>query len=225
MPQSNRRHLMAVTATGELLEDARAFAINEELMSDKSNAAYDDNREVPLYRQKGKDTAAPVTVSFYSGGSRRITNDEVWLDIKAEATYDAAATSILKPGTTWLDSLRRRGMVVLAVGAIIFIVGGGLAFYEKGQKREAENERQVQTAQIAQAAQSAALESAAAGQPGTGTGGYGVGLAPGNLWSCAENLDGVTECQPYDQEEPGNLWSCAENLDGVTECQPYDQEE
>ena len=136
MPTSIRRYFLGISRSGELLEDPKAFAINEELISNAANMALDDDREQPFWRQRGDRTLDAVGVSFYSGGSKAITKDGWWLDAKAEATYDDASNSVLASAGSGMSGMVKNGWYIAAAGMVIFFACLFFMNWQNGQKAE-----------------------------------------------------------------------------------------
>ena len=148
MPTSARRYFMGVSRSGELLENPKAFAINEELIADADNMAMDDDREVAFWRQRGDRTLDAQSVSFYSGGSKAISRDGWWLDAKAEATFDDAANSVLAKTGSGMNALSRNAWLILGAGVLIFFLSLFFMTWQNGQK--AEDQAAAQSQQAAQ---------------------------------------------------------------------------
>ena len=150
MPTSARRYFMGVSRSGELLENPKAFAINEELIADADNMAMDDDREVAFWRQRGDRTLDAQSVSFYSGGSKAISKDGWWLDAKAEATFDDASNSVLAKTGSGMNALSRNAWLILGAGVLIFFLSLFFMTWQNGQK--AEDQAAQKAAHLQQAA-------------------------------------------------------------------------
>ena len=150
MPKDvRRRHFMGISRSGQLLEDRRAFEVDEEVIVEGHKMAFDDDRVVPYYelRQEGIPPLLMGYVQLYTGGSRRVTDDDWWLTVKAKAFYDAAARSITESKGLGMFSGRKMGVYVLSAGIAVFLFCVILIGY--GMKLDAQAELLRQQGQAA----------------------------------------------------------------------------
>ena len=123
-PTLNRRHLMAMSRSGHLLEDRHGFEVDEELLSDRHKMAFDDDRMVPYYelRQEGIPPVLMGYVHLYTGGDTPITKDDSWLLERAPAIYEQAANALQERKGLGLLANRKLGLFILGVGAAVMLL-------------------------------------------------------------------------------------------------------
>ena len=125
---SSKRHFVGVSETGELLDDPKAFAIEEELMSDKYGMASPDSPAVPYLMRRTWDHPLRRIGWRWIMRSLSIGTDPDWLFRKAEAIWNAARTATR--GGPGMFSDRRLGVYAFFSGiAFLFMslvcTGGG----------------------------------------------------------------------------------------------------
>ena len=125
---SNLRHFVGVSETGELLDDAKAFAFEEELMSDKYGMASPDTAAIP-YLVRGHWGRPLRRIGWrHVMRSVAIGRDSVWLGRQATGIWKAARTSVHPAGGPGLFSDRKLGIYALAASvvflfAVLAVVG------------------------------------------------------------------------------------------------------
>ena len=122
MPTNVKRHFVGVSETGELLDDPKAFAIEEELMSDKYGMASPDTPAVPYLIRLTWDHDLRRTGWRYVMLSVSIGSDSAWLFRQAYAIWKAAHTSVRgRGGAGWMTE-GKLGAYALAASIICFFV-------------------------------------------------------------------------------------------------------
>ena len=127
---SSRRHFVGVSETGELMDDPKAFAIEEELMSNKYGLASPDSPAVPYLVRNTWDSPLRRIGWRWVMLSVSIGSDPAWLFRQAFAIWKAARTAIRRGGGPGTFSDRRLGTCAFfAAMAFLFLAlvctGGG----------------------------------------------------------------------------------------------------
>ena len=123
MPAINRRHLIAVTRSGTMIDDPKAWETDEELISDRgeSSLSFDDDRMVPYYImfEEGLPPTLIGYVQAYTGGSKAITEDDWWLQVKAPSIFYENANGLAEQKEKNSMSSRKVGLTMLGIGATL----------------------------------------------------------------------------------------------------------
>ena len=123
MPKTKARYFMGITRSGTLIEDNKAYEVDEELMTDNEDQrmAFDDDRMVPYYRllEEGLPPQLIGYVQLHTGGAVPVSRDARWHLEKSPAIYYAAANSLTVRRNAGLLSNRKMGMFILVAGIIM----------------------------------------------------------------------------------------------------------
>ena len=141
-----QRHFIGMNRSRQLIEDTKALELNEELIVDSHNVAFDDDRQVPyrVLMQEGLPAVLRNHVQIYTGGSRRAERDAWWLLVKRVAIFSTAARTAAQGSNQTLSFVRKAGMWILGAGIVTFF--GCLLIVGMSLKSQADAESAIPAA-------------------------------------------------------------------------------
>ena len=120
---TKRRDFWGMSRSGQLLQEHKATELNEELIVDRHDMSFDDDRQVRhgvLYREGTPCTPAGY-IQLYTGGSMRLVDDARYWLVKGPAIAAAAAKTVSTVKAAGASTFQKMGLVVLGAGVVVFL--------------------------------------------------------------------------------------------------------